>query len=105
MSPTTVLLYADWKCWPTWTIDETGSVENPSPGDLGLSAGLSAALETWAEEYDAIFSKDYPPDTAFPSDAAERDWTARGRALAVRVSAELGSGVEVHYRVGGDEVV
>lgn len=105
MGPSTVLVYADWQCWPTWTVDETGAVDNPRPGDLGLSAGLAGELETWAEEYDAIFNEDYPPDTAFPSEAAERDWVARGRALAVRVSAELGGDVEVHYREGGDEVV
>lgn len=105
MGPRTVLVYADWRCWPTWTVDETGTVDNPRPCALGVSAGLARDLESWAEEYDAIFNEDYPPDTSFPSEAAERDWVARGRALAVRLAAELGSDVEVRYREGGDEVV
>lgn len=105
MGPRTVLVYADWKCWPTWTVDDTGSVDNPAPADLGLSPHLADELVKWSDEYDAIFNEDYPPDTAWPSAAAERDWVARGRSLAVRVASELGSGVEVHYREGGDEIV
>jgi hypothetical protein len=86
-------------------VDETGSVDNPEPAQLGLSAGLADELVKWADEYDAIFNEEYPPDTAWPSEAAERDWVARGRSLAVRIATELGGAVEVHYREGGDEIV
>jgi hypothetical protein len=96
----TVLVRADWQCWPTWTVDETGTVDNPAPADLGLSAGLATDLIAWADAYDAIFDKEYPPDTAFPTPEAERAWVERGRALADRVAAELGAGTEVRYEPG-----
>jgi hypothetical protein len=104
MAVRTVRIHADWKAWPTWTVDDTGGVDNPAPADLGLSKDLSDALVAWAEEYDAIFDEDYPPDTAFPSEEAERSWVARGRELAERAAAELGSGTEVQYRSGGEYV-
>lgn len=105
MSVRTVHIYADWKCWPTWVIGEAGAVDNPAPADLGLSAELSDALVAWADEYDAIFDEDYPPDTAFPSEEAERAWVARGRELAERAAGELGPDTEVRYRSGSQDVV
>ncbi|GAA3832753.1 hypothetical protein [Nocardioides panacisoli] len=104
MPERTVLIYADWKAWPTWTVTDSGSVDNPSPSDLGLSDELSADLVAWADEYDAIFDEDYPPDTAFPSEEAERSWIARGHELARRAAAELGPATEVRYRSGGEHL-
>lgn len=100
----TVLINADWKAWPTWVVKETGAVDNPAPADLGLSADLSDALVAWADEYDAIFDEDYPPNTAFPSEEDERAWQARGRELAERVARELGADTEVRYRSGSEDV-
>jgi hypothetical protein len=90
-----VLMFADWRCWPTWTVDETGGTDNVTPRDLGLSETLSTELIAWSQEYDAIFDADYPPDTEFPSPRAEREWVERGRQLAVRVTQELGPDIEV----------
>lgn len=97
-----VLVRADWKCWPTWTVNESGAVDNPAPADLGLSGGLSTELIAWSEAYDAIFNEDYPPDTAFPSPEAERAWVERGRVLADRMAEELGAGTEVRYEPAFD---
>ncbi len=90
-----MLVFADWKCWPTWTVDASGGTDNRAPRDLGLSDTLSAELIAWSEDYDAIFDEEYPPDSKFPSLQAEQEWTERGRQLATRVSQELGPDIEV----------
>jgi hypothetical protein len=91
-----VRVAADYHCWPTW-VDNGTVFENADPRTLPISAQIAAALLQWAEEYDATLDQDYPPDSSFATPGDEAQWVERGRALAQRLTKELGGSAQVTY--------
>lgn len=68
----------EWQCWPTWDHDAGEPID---PGELGLPPELVARLLAWDDQFQSIFNADYPPDSAFPTPAAEAAWRAEGDVL------------------------
>lgn len=85
-------LSAEIECFPTWLEHPGGDLENVSPHELPISPSLAAALDGWAERWDAIYDMDDPASAAFASEAQERRFRADGAELAARLRAELGAG-------------
>lgn len=88
---------AEYQCYPTWVSLPGGGVDNPAPADLGIPADLSADLDAWSDEFDAIFPEDDPGSAAFASPDDEQDFYARGRVLAQRVADSVGNRYHVTY--------
>lgn len=89
MTDPQIRVSAEWRCWPTWTIDADGFLDNPDPHDL-VDGAFADDLVAWADEFDAIYDPEDPGSAAFPSEAAEREFVERGRALAQRLADRLG---------------
>lgn len=89
-------LSAEIECFPTWLVDADGILDNVSPASLPVSAELAAALDAWAERWDAIYDMDDPAAAAFPSEREEHRWWADGERLLVRLRTELGPDWTVH---------
>lgn len=102
MTDPQIRIAAEWQCWPTWTTDLAGTLDNPDPHDL-VDSALADELVAWADEFDAIFDPQDPGQASFGSEEAEHDFAARGRALSQQVADQLGR--EVTYRYRGDVVL
>lgn len=87
---------ADYFCWPLWDVGPTGP-DNVDPSTLPLTPQLVEDLITWGKRYDAILNQDYPPDSAFASEADERDFVSTGHQLAVRAAEELRGRYAIYY--------
>lgn len=68
------------------------------PDDLPLSHELKKMLRSWGSEYDATLNDEYPPDSGFPTRAAEEAFYAEGERLRGLMQAELGVEYEIIYR-------
>jgi len=86
----------DYQCYPLWDIGETGP-DNIDPGLLPISEPLAEALLAWASDFDGILNWDYPPNSGFSTQQEEERFVAKGRELATRLQAELGSRGAVVY--------
>ena len=105
MAERTVLrISSEYLCYPTWLSSPGGGWTNPAPAELGLPSDLTAELDAWSDDFDAIFPPDDPGSAAFASPADERAFYARGRGLADRVAALVGSRYRVTYMNRPDEV-
>ncbi len=76
--PPVLRIAPEWECWPLWDHD-TG--DNFDPRDLGLPPDLAARLVGWDDQFQAIFNREDPPASDFPSREARTAWTAEGDAL------------------------
>lgn len=96
----------EYGCNAFWATDGTtsGVHDNVSAVALGLSPALIAAVAEWEAAYEATFAPQDPASSGFADAAAEEAFRATGRALAERVAAELGSGWDVVYRYGQDDL-
>ncbi len=100
---TTLRVAAEYRAYPVWLLHPDGT-DNPAPEELGLSGPLCRALEEWADDFDTIFPEDDPGAAAFASPDAEKEFNARGRALAQQVADEVGDRFRVvHLRSGGTD--
>jgi hypothetical protein len=72
---------------------------NLGPGTLGLSAGLAAELQDWADWHDEQGSASERPATHADRDA----WRDRGRELAARLAGETGAMVVYRWPTGGHD--
>jgi len=79
--------------------DDAGERE-VDPHTLPLGAGLADALHEWAKVADAVTRADPPSDGA-----ASALVTRRGRQLAGRLAADMGTPVEYTDPVSGESVV
>ncbi|MFJ6669959.1 DUF2537 domain-containing protein [Actinosynnema sp. NPDC091369] len=79
--------------------DDAGERE-VDPHTLPLGAGLADALHEWAKVADAVTRAEPPSDGA-----ANALVTRRGRQLAGRVAADMGTPVEYTDPVSGEQVV
>lgn len=99
-----VRVLAEFECWPIWMTTPTQPDDNVDPQDLPISRELADELTSWDEEFQAIYDRDVPQDSDFPSDQKRAEWLERGEALARRLHEELGPDVEVTYRGSGGGV-
>jgi hypothetical protein len=82
---------------PVWPCAEEGATPgNVAPFELPISVELASDLFRWDSEYQAIYDDDDPPNSAFPNEAAEAAFAARGLELSRRLAREL-PGVEIRY--------
>lgn len=89
----TLKLMADYGAWPLW--DSEAPEYNVDPKTLPLSEETKRRLVAWAQVYDATLNQEYPPDSAFPSQEAERAFRREGSLLMQQLRSELGSDYEV----------
>ena len=68
----------EWECWPLWD-HETG--DNLDPTSLGLPTELATRIAVWDDQFQAIFNRDDPQASDFPSAEARTAWRAKGDAL------------------------
>jgi hypothetical protein len=90
MKPTAKVM-ADYCAFPVW-------LDAPAPfgaamtrGEIGISTALTDALQMWNDEYDSTALNERRWSTL------QNDWNARGKELAKRLAAELGTGWSVVY--------
>jgi hypothetical protein len=95
-SVTVIKVMADYDTFPLWRSGE-GGVVNIDPADLPITQALVQALTQWAQAYDATLDREYPPDSKFPSAAAEAEFHAAGERLARQLSKQLGVWCLVEY--------
>src|SRR5689334_3984075 len=84
----TLKLMADYGAWPLW--DSEAPEYNIDPNTLPLSEETKRRLIAWADAYDATLNQEYPPDSAFPSEEAERAFRREGSLLMRQLQSELG---------------
>lgn len=89
---------ADYDCWALW-ISAPPRMENIDPAgpEFALSPALVSELNGWADEYTATLNRDDPMASGFSSEAAEREFSSRGRRLAEEVRAQVGTDWRVTY--------
>lgn len=88
---------ADYAAFPVWDVERGGMVD---PSELPVPRSLLERLEAWATEYDATLSPDDPLASGFGTPEEEREFLARGRALARDLQESLGTSWRVSF---GDE--
>ena len=87
---------------PIWDDAWDGESEIcPHPRTIGLSEQLSDDLMQWQADYEATLA-DYPPDSAFLTEAERADWEQRGRRLEALVRVELGEKAVVRLQLPGE---
>ncbi len=99
MLPRRLRLAPEWECWPTWD-HETG--DNLDPECLGLPDGIVARINDWDAVFQAIYDRDDPLASRFPSSDAEAAYIADGRAIAAALAGLLPPGALVVEIAGRD---
>lgn len=99
MRPRRLRLAPEWECWPTWD-HETG--DNLDPASLGLPDGIVARINDWDAAFQAIYDRDDPLTSCFPSREAEATYLAEGRAIAGELAARLPPGTLIVRLAGLD---
>jgi hypothetical protein len=89
----TIRVIAEYGSFPLWA--DTG--EDIDPRDLLISDELATEFDEWRAAFDATLDRGYPPDSEFPTPAAEEEFIERGERLARRLAAELGTEYQVRY--------
>ncbi|OBQ46484.1 hypothetical protein [Halodesulfovibrio spirochaetisodalis] len=69
---------------------EDGCFKYIEINELKVSDELRRDIDDWDEEFQDTLAP-YPPDSCFPSKAAEQEHGARGRILKQRLQEELGN--------------
>lgn len=94
----TIMLMADYMCWPVW--DDDGS--DFDPDQLPISSELKSRLLKWAEAYNSTLNQAYPPDGVFASKEEERTFLERfsndGEQIWRELQWQLGPEYRVLYR-------
>ena len=101
----TLLVDADYECYPLWIRDEEG-LRNVHPNEVKLSADLVERLLSWAGEYDAILKWDNPASSDFPTRSAYESFVRRGKLLSEEVDKQLDGEWRVIYldSIAGKEI-
>lgn len=89
-------LMAEYECHPVW-LGPPEDVENVPADVLGISQGLAASIDDWAETYEATYRPDDPISSGFADEDSKRDFAEKGASLAARLQEELGQGYRVTY--------
>lgn len=92
-----IKLWADYGCWPIWSLDEPDNIE---PSELPLTHETIGRLEKWQDTYDATLNQEYPPLSAFASPEAEQTFQQEGIKLWLQLRQELSPEYEVFYKIG-----
>lgn len=79
-----------------------GIFEAVSAVEAGLPPEIAAALESWMDEFDAIFDDRDPSASRFATAGDFARWRGEGDALAAAIRATLGPDerLEVHLPTG-----
>lgn len=90
-------LQPEIQCYPTWLYQD-GAYDNVSPASLNVSDDLAAALNEWADRWDATYDLvNDPANPHFTSPDTERQFWEDGRHLASRLHEELNHDWVVHF--------
>ncbi|MGF6888538.1 hypothetical protein ABIA39_007753 [Nocardia sp. GAS34] len=90
-------LQPEIQCYPTWVYRD-GVYDNVSPASLNVSGDLAAALDEWADRWDATYDLvNDPANPHFSSPNTEQQFWADGRRLAIRLQEELNHDWTVHF--------
>ena len=90
-----IKLMPDYCCFPLWEAVPGGS-DNIDPGSLPISSALKRELEVWATAYDETLNMEDPAASGFATELEKHEFQRRGRELADRLRAELGSDFEIN---------
>ena len=91
-----LILGSEYMADPIFCPDPDG-MGHISVDDLPLSPQLRNEIRQWDAVFQNTFNADYPPDSKFSSDEAERHHIERGRAIALLLQQELGDNYEIVY--------
>lgn len=86
--PHRLRLAPEFGCWPLWD-DATGDTLEPDAWPLPPE--LAVRIRAWDDAFQATLDPAYPPDSRFPSPAAEAAWRAEGEAVARAIQAHIGA--------------
>jgi hypothetical protein len=93
-----IKLMADYQCFPLWGVSKE-DIGNINPRDLPISNELKNSLLAWGKAYDHTLNMDDPMSSGFPTAEDELQFKEIGRALAARLSSELGDDYQVIVKV------
>lgn len=94
---TIIRVMADYGCYPLWSTDPDGELDNVPPGSLSISHELADSLDSWAAEFDSILNMEDPASSGFATHEQEQRFNERGRHLAEWFARETGSQYTVLY--------
>lgn len=87
IAPPAIRLAPEYGCWPTWN-DATGDTLDPA--ELPIPGALADRILRWDAAFQATLDDAYPPDSRFPTEAAEAAWRAEGNAIFDALIDHLG---------------
>jgi hypothetical protein len=76
--------------------EEYGDID---PCELPISKELQMRISKWAAIYDETLDVNYPPNSGFKSEEAEREFRQEGERLAIMLREELGTDFSVVLKV------
>jgi len=94
-----IRLSPDYFCSPIWAEDYSDPYQDPeiTPETLSISKNLVSDIWLWAYEFDATLNLTDPSSSGFKTEVDEMNFKTRGRLLADRLQAELGSYFSIEY--------
>ena len=95
MAKPAIKLMADYHCSPLWH-HGSSEVGNIAPTEIGVSEGLAAKLEAWADTFDSHLNIGDPAATSWTKEEELR-FDAEGRALCREIDREIGDRFAVVY--------
>jgi hypothetical protein len=94
----TVELWADYGCYPTWQQDENDAVpRNIDPVSLPISSKLASDILNWGNMFDATLNDIDPFSSGFETQKEHEAFVACGRELAIQLRRQLSNAFEVVY--------
>ncbi|MFI9006802.1 hypothetical protein ACIGNX_06155 [Actinosynnema sp. NPDC053489] len=72
--------------------------------ELGASSDLAAAIDSWDEEFQAIYDRSDLPSSSFPGEATTAAWRERGERSTGRLASTLRVRTEFRTRPWGTRV-
>jgi hypothetical protein len=100
-----VRIAPEWVCHPLWITSENDPIsDNCSPERAvtvyGMPPDLVAAIDSWDNEFQAVYDPNDPMSSGFPDESTTAEWHERGERLAEQLAAALPIPVEFHTARG-----
>lgn len=97
--PVIVRISPEWVTDPFWVqMGDDPGVSNYPPElmvtELGCPTDLIEEIDSWDDEYQAVYNSDDPANSGFTDQALAMRWRERGEELASRLAQALGIPVE-----------
>lgn len=101
-----IRLSLEYMCSSVWLVFPDGGLDDIGPDKLPISDNLKHDITKWNRIYQATLDQNYPPDSGFSSEPANKLlWEAfheEGQILFARLKQELDGAYEVTSHKYGD---